>query len=205
MPVEITWLGHASVMIRSTTVIYIDPWKLPKSSPRADIILLTHEHRDHYSEKDIQLISHNSTRVVAPMSTPVVTDTIAPGKVITIQGVSIQAVHAYNIGKAFHPKTNSWVGYIVDLDGKKIYHTGDTDRIPEMKNISVDLAFLPVGGTYTMDAQEASEAAKDIKTRFIIPIHFGDIVGSHKDAKKLAELCTCNVRILEPGETINLD
>jgi L-ascorbate metabolism protein UlaG (beta-lactamase superfamily) len=205
MPVEVTWLGHASVMIRSTLTVYIDPWKIGKSPQRADIILLTHEHYDHYSEKDIRLISNDSTRVVAPMSLPTVTDHISPGETLTIQNVSIQAIPAYNLSKSFHPKEKSWVGYVIDMGGKKIYHTGDTDRIPEMKDIAVDIAFLPVGGTYTMDALEASEAAKDISARFIIPIHFGDIVGSHKDAQKLADLSECNINILQPGESLNLD
>lgn len=205
MPVRITWLGHASVMIKATATVYIDPWKISKSSPRADIVLLTHDHGDHYSESDVKIISDASTRVVAPMSTKLVTDTIAPGKSLAIKDVTIKAVPAYNTNKAFHPKTNAWVGYIVDIGGKKIYHTGDTDRIPEMMRITADLAFIPVGGTYTMDASEASEAVKDIKASIVIPIHFGDIVGSIKDAEKFAKLCACDVRILHPGESIDID
>jgi L-ascorbate metabolism protein UlaG (beta-lactamase superfamily) len=205
MPVRITWLGHASVMIKATATVYIDPWKISKSSPRADIVLLTHDHGDHYSESDVKIISDASTRVVAPMSTRLVTDTIAPGQSLAIKDVTIKAVPAYNVSKAFHPKANAWVGYIVDIGGKKIYHTGDTDRIPEMMRITADLAFIPVGGTYTMDASEASEAVKDIKASIVIPIHFGDIVGSIKDAEKFAKLCACNVRILQPGESIDID
>lgn len=205
MPVRITWLGHASVMIKATATVYIDPWKISKSSPRADIVLLTHDHGDHYSESDVKIISDTSTRVVAPMSTRLVTDTIAPGQSLAIKDVTIKAVPAYNVSKAFHPKANAWVGYIVDIGGKKIYHTGDTDRIPEMMRITADLAFIPVGGTYTMDASEASEAVKDIKASIVIPIHFGDIVGSIKDAEKFAKLCACDVRILQPGESIDID
>ena len=205
MPVRITWLGHASVMIKATATVYIDPWKISKSSPRADIVLLTHDHGDHYSESDVKIISDASTRVVAPMSTKIVTDTITPGQSLAIKDVTIKAVPAYNVSKAFHPKVNAWVGYIVDIGGKKIYHTGDTDRIPEMMRIKADLAFIPVGGTYTMDASEASEAVKDIKASIVIPIHFGDIVGSIKDAEKFAKLCACDVRILHPGESIDID
>jgi L-ascorbate metabolism protein UlaG (beta-lactamase superfamily) len=205
MPVRITWLGHASVMIKATATVYIDPWKISKSSPRADIVLLTHDHGDHYSESDVKIISDASTRVVAPMSTKIVSDTITPGQSLAIKDVTIKAVPAYNVSKAFHPKANAWVGYIVDIGGKKIYHTGDTDRIPEMMRITADLAFIPVGGTYTMDASEASEAVKDIKASIVIPIHFGDIVGSIKDAEKFAKLCACDVRILHPGESIDID
>jgi L-ascorbate metabolism protein UlaG (beta-lactamase superfamily) len=205
MPVRITWLGHASVMIKATATVYIDPWKISKSSPRADIVLLTHDHGDHYSESDVKIISDASTRVVAPMSTKIVSDTITPGQSLAIKDVTIKAVPAYNVSKAFHPRANAWVGYIVDIGGKKIYHTGDTDRIPEMMRITADLAFIPVGGTYTMDASEASDAVKDIKASIVIPIHFGDIVGSIKDAEKFAKLCACDVRILHPGESIDID
>jgi L-ascorbate metabolism protein UlaG (beta-lactamase superfamily) len=114
-------------------------------------------------------------------------------------------VPAYNLSKAFHPKAKAWAGYVVEIGGKKIYHTGDTDRIPEMARLSVDVAFIPVGGTYTMDADEASLAVSDIRASMVIPIHFGDIVGSRKDAERLSELCSCEVRILQPGESVDLD
>jgi L-ascorbate metabolism protein UlaG (beta-lactamase superfamily) len=114
-------------------------------------------------------------------------------------------VPAYNREKAFHPKTNGWVGYIVTISGNKIYHTGDTDRIPEMKDLVVDAVVIPVGGTYTMDAKEASEAIKDIKTIYAIPIHYGDIVGTRKDAEKFAGLCSCDVRRLNPGEYLDIE
>jgi L-ascorbate metabolism protein UlaG (beta-lactamase superfamily) len=139
------------------------------------------------------------------MSAPLVTDRITPGDNIIIKDVSILAVPAYNMGKAFHPKANGWVGYIITINGNKIYHSGDTDRIPEMKGLVVDVAFMPVGGTYTMDAKEASNAIKDIKTVYAIPIHYGDIVGSRKDAKEFAGLCSCDVRILNPGEYLDLE
>ena len=206
MTVRLTWLGHASVKITSaSTTIYIDPWKIDNPAQRADIILLTHDHYDHYSQTDLKAVSDASTRVVAPMSALLVTDRITPGNNIIIKDVSILAVPAYNLGKAFHPKANGWVGYIVTMGGNKIYHTGDTDRIPEMKGLVVDVALMPVGGAYTMDAKEASDAIKDIKTVYAIPIHYGDIVGSRKDAKEFAGLCSCDVRILNPGEYLDIE
>jgi L-ascorbate metabolism protein UlaG (beta-lactamase superfamily) len=206
MTVRLTWLGHASVKITSaSTTIYIDPWKIDNPAQRADIILLTHDHYDHYSQADIKAVSDTSTRVLAPMSAPLVTDRITPGNNMDIKDVSILAMPAYNLGKAFHPRTNGWVGYIVTVGGIKIYHTGDTDRIPEMKGLVVDAAFMPVGGTYTMDAKEASDAVKDIKTVYAIPIHYGDIVGSRKDAKEFAGLCSCDVLILNPGEYLDIE
>lgn len=204
MAVHITWLGHASVRITgSSATVYIDPWKV-SGKAHADIVLLTHDHYDHYSESDIKVISDNSTRVVAPMPTPLVTDRIAAGSSLTIRDVTVQAIPAYNLSKAFHPKANGWVGYIVTIDGKKIYHPGDTDRIPEMKGLAVDVAFIPVGGTFTMDAQEAALVLKDIRTKQAIPIHYGDIVGSRKDAERFSKLCTCDVSILNPGESLDI-
>lgn len=206
MAIRMTWLGHASVKIESpTTTLYVDPWKLGKYAQRADIILLTHDHYDHYSEEDIKSVSDASTSVVAPMATKFVTDLITPGKLLNIRDVTIQAVPAYNIQKAFHPRSNGWVGYVMTLSGRRIYHPGDTDRIPEMKGLSVDVSFLPVGGTYTMDAREASQAIKDIKTTYAIPMHYGDIVGTRKDAEEFAGLCACAVHILSPGEHLDID
>ena len=204
MAVRITWIGHASVKITgSSATIFIDPWKITREG-HADIILLTHDHYDHYSESDIKVLKGESTRVVAPMSTPLVTDLIAAGTSITIGDIAVQAVPAYNLSKAFHPKANGWVGYVVTIDGKKIYHPGDTDRIPEMKGLSVDAAFMPVGGTYTMDAEEAAKVLKDIKTTHAIPIHYGDIVGTRKDAERFSRLCSCEVNVLDPGTSIEI-
>jgi len=206
MSIEIMWLGHASVMIQSDeTVIYIDPWKVTPSLSKADVILLTHDHYDHYSEDDIVMLSSQSTRVVAPMKTPLVSDTIAVGDVISMNTFSVQAVASYNIEKDFHPKENGWVGYVVAIGGKKIYHAGDTDRIPEMKDIRVDLVLLPVGGTYTMDAKDAREAIKDLEPLHVIPIHFGDIVGSRHDAEQLLDVENSKIHILNPGESFMLE
>lgn len=206
MTVEITWLGHASVMIRSgKTVLYIDPWKIGPASQKADIILLTHDHYDHYSPDDISLLSKDATRIVAPMSTQIVTDMIKPGESLEIDDVIVQALPAYNIDKNFHPRAMGWVGYVVNTPGKKIYHTGDTDFIPEMKGIVVDVALMPVGGTYTMTAEDAGNALKTMQAGHVIPIHFGDIVGSEKDARRLSEISTASVHVLRPGESFTLD
>jgi len=199
MTVRITWLGHASVMITgSSATIFIDPWKTTRKE-RADIILLTHDHYDHYSESDINALLGASTRVVAPMSTPLVTDVVAPGESLSVKDIEVRAVPAYNVDKAFHPKANGWVGYVVSLDGKRIYHTGDTDRIPEMKGLSVDAALVPVGGTYTMAAREAADAVNALKPKMAIPIHYGDIVGSLDDAEKFKKLAKIPVEIIPVG------
>lgn len=205
--IKIEWLGHAAVRIISDKIIYIDPYQI-NSSEKADLILITHGHYDHCSVEDIQKISKPETIIVAT------TDCISkfagkvevanvkliePGKKIDIEGVKIEAVHAYNPKKQFHPKSNDWVGYIVEVNGKRIYHAGDTDIIPEMKKIKADIALLPIGGTYTMTPEEAAEAANIINPKIAIPIHFGAIIGTKADAEKFKALCRCKSKILNPS------
>ncbi len=205
MAVEVMWLGHASIMVRTEkAVIYIDPWKVDKSLPSADIILLTHDHYDHYSVDDVNLLKTGRTRIVAPMNAEVVTDPIMPGDSLSLGDVLVEALPAYNINKEFHPKKNNWVGYVVNIMGRRIYHTGDTDHIPEMKDLKVDVALMPVGGMYTMTADEAGRALEDIRADHAIPIHFGDIVGSNKDAQRLSQIAPCTVHVLSPGESFAL-
>lgn len=120
-----------------------------------------------------------------------------PGDSLKIEGVAIEAVPAYNTDKPNHPKVNGWVGFIIEMGGSRIYHAGDTDLIPEMDEIKADIALLPVGGTYTMTAEEAAQAAERINPQVAIPMHYGEIVGSRADAEKFKRLCSCEVRILE--------
>jgi L-ascorbate metabolism protein UlaG (beta-lactamase superfamily) len=206
MSLSITWLGHASVLASNGNLnIYFDPWKLGGELPSADIILVTHEHHDHYSEPDIKMISRPGTRVVAPMKAPLVTDVVKPGEKISIGDIEISAVPAYNIGKGFHPKSNNWAGFIVNIDGRRIYHSGDSDRIPEMKGIKTDIAVLSSGGTYTMTADEAASAVLDVGAKIAIPIHWGDIVGSLDDALEFKRLAGCDVSLLKKNESLILD
>ncbi len=196
---NIHWLGHASIKISAERLIYIDPWKLGKDEPTAELILITHAHYDHCSPEDVQKIYGEQTTVVCPpdcvAKLPGKVETIRPGERLTVEGVQIEAVPAYNVSKGFHPRANGWVGYIVTVGGKRIYHAGDTDLIPEMEQLKVDVAMLPVGGTYTMDAREAAEAANKITPQVAIPIHWGDIVGSVRDAEKFSQLCRVPVEI----------
>jgi len=205
MAVEVMWLGHASIMVRTeSTVIYIDPWKIGKNLPPADIILLTHDHYDHYSVDDVNFLKTGRTRIVAPMNADLVTDPILPGDSLSLGDILVEAIPAYNITKEFHPRKNNWVGYVVNIMGMRVYHTGDTDRIPEMMDLKVDVALMPVGGTYTMTADEAGRALEDIRADHAIPIHFGDIVGSNKDAQRLSQIAPCAVHVLSPGEAFTL-
>ncbi|MDD3725892.1 MAG: MBL fold metallo-hydrolase [Candidatus Ratteibacteria bacterium] len=188
---NIKWLGHSSVLIeKEGRYIYIDPWKIKISEPKADVVLITHPHYDHYSPEDIDKIRKEETIIIGP---PDViekikgnTKKIKPQEEIELPFVKIKGVPAYNINKNFHPKSNNWVGYIIQFSDGSIYVTGDTDFIPEMKCLNVDIVLLPIGGTYTMDAEEAGEAVNNMNVKVAIPIHYGEIVGNKKDAERFA-------------------
>jgi L-ascorbate metabolism protein UlaG (beta-lactamase superfamily) len=187
----ITWYGQSSLRIDTgKTVIYIDPVKV-SSDMKADAILVTHSHGDHYSKADIEKLSKKGTRLITSFAAEGAEET-APGKKFDINGISVEAVPAYNIVKANkHPKANGFVGYILTIDGVRVYHAGDTERIPEMKKFSADIAFLPLGQKYTMNSvEEAVDAAVDVKAKIAVPMHFGKYEGTAADALKFEELAT---------------
>jgi len=202
--IQIEWLGHASIFIKANNkTIYIDPYDIGNIKDKADIIIITHNHYDHCSVADIKKIIKKETIAVIPAdcqssinksSIEIYTKILEPKSSLSIDGVRILAVPAYNINKPFHPKEEYWNGYVLDINGTRIYHSGDTDLIPEMKNLSgkIDIAFLAIGGTYTMNSNEASEAASIIKPKLAIPIHYGKIIGKDSDALNFVQLCKQN-------------
>jgi L-ascorbate metabolism protein UlaG (beta-lactamase superfamily) len=203
------WLGHAAFRLDGPPMVYFDPFRLKGGLPRADIILISHEHSDHCSPDDIRRIAGPETVIVA--SPPAAKKlggsarVLSPGERTSVGGVDIEAVPAYNVrrfrspGVPFHPRASKHVGFIVTVGGERVYFAGDTDHIPEMAGIDCDVALLPVGGTYTMDAEEAAQAAAAIGPKVVVPMHWGagGVVGTRSDAERFAGLYG--------GETIILD
>jgi len=189
---HIHWLGHDSFRVDGPVTIYVDPWQLPPGVPQADLVLVTHDHYDHCSPDDVKKISKADTVVVtiaaAAKQLKGNVQVVKPGDSLTVKGIPIEVVPAYNVNKKFHPKNAQHVGFIFTVDGQRIYHAGDTDFIPEMKGFKVDVALLPVSGTYVMTADEAVQAAKAINPKTAIPMHYGEIVGDKSDAERFREL-----------------
>jgi L-ascorbate metabolism protein UlaG (beta-lactamase superfamily) len=204
---NIHWLGHDSFRIQAKNLeIYIDPYQLQGNHPPADLILITHDHGDHCSPGDVAKIQKADTAIVTiPAAAAKLNGkihTVQPGDDITVKGIPIQTVPAYNVNKfrrpgvPFHPPESGHVGYILTVEGVRIYHAGDTDFIPEMKSIRVDVALLPVSGTYTMTAEEAIQAASAIQPQVAIPMHIGRDIGALDDRERFKAGCSVPVELL---------
>lgn len=191
-------LCHSSIKISREKVIYIDPYKIDKDYNDADIIFITHDHYDHYSEVDIDKVKKDNTVIVAPegILTKLLRKgfrqdniiTVDPGDCDMLLGIKFETISAYNINKPFHKKENGWVGYIIEIKGIRYYIAGDTDITEENKNVKCDIAFVPVGGTYTMDFKEAAQLVNRIKPKIAVPIHYGSVVGTKQDAIDFVKL-----------------
>jgi len=207
--VKISWLGHDGFKIKNAKTVYVDPYEI-KGGEEADILLISHNHEDHCSPEDVKkIVSQKTTIVTTAESKRKLSKMKAkeilvarPGQKIILDDVSIETVPAYNVNKfrspghPFHPKENEMLGFIVTMNGVRIYHAGDTDLIPEMERFNVDVACLPVSGTYVMTAEEAVESTRHIKLKVAIPMHYGSIVGDDRDAERFKTLASCEVRIL---------
>ncbi len=211
MGVTLVWYGHDAFRVGGPPIVYIDPWNLPDDLPLADVVLITHDHYDHCSVDDVEKVLGPDTVIVGPQSAldklrslDATHRAVKPGDHRAIGHLTLEVVPAYNVNKRFHPRSARHVGYVLEMHNVRIYHAGDTDVIPEMKNIRCDIALLPVSGTYVMDAKEAAEAASIIQPRLVIPMHYGAIVGKRTDAERLARLTDVPVRILEPEEAIEV-
>jgi L-ascorbate metabolism protein UlaG (beta-lactamase superfamily) len=203
---NIHWLGHSSFRVEGDgLVIYIDPWQL-KNGPKADIILITHDHRDHRSPEDIAKIRKEDTIIVttekAAEGLKGQVEIVKSGDSLTVKSIPIEVVPAYNVNKfrspgtPYHPKESGHVGFIFTMEGHRIYHTGDADPIPEMETIQADIVMLPVSGTYVMTVEEAIDVAQKIKPQVAIPMHMGRSIGSMEDARRFKDGSAIPVEIL---------
>ena len=191
-------LTHSSIRISKNKIIYIDPFNIEKNYNDADLIFITHDHYDHYSEEDIDKVKKDYTVFIVPeeLLTKLLKKGIRQDCIITAQpnqtkrilGIRFETVPAYNVNKTFHPKENGWVGYIVDIEGIRYYIAGDTDINEDNKKVQCDVALVPVGGTYTMDFKEAARLINEIKPKIAVPIHYGSIVGTKQDAIDFVKL-----------------
>ena len=197
-------LFHSSIRISKGKVIYIDPYNIQKNYMDADLIFITHSHFDHYSKEDIEKVKKENTIIIVPqdLKEKAINDgfsennvlTVIPNKEYLVNDISFRTVPAYNIDKNFHPKSNNWVGYIIQIDNLKYYIAGDTDANEDNKKVICDIAFVPVGGTYTMKADEAAQFVNHIKPKIAIPIHYGSIVGTKNDAKTFVSLLDSKIK-----------
>ena len=201
---NIQWLGHSTIKILGDKIIYIDPYNIKEDFNDADIIIITHNHYDHFSKADLNKCRNSNTRIVITedLYEEVIqlgfykekVRTVLPNNNYIIEGLSFSTIPAYNIDKQFHPKNNNWVGYVININNTTCYIAGDTDITDEARKVKCDVAFLPVGGTYTMDYNEASDLANDIKPKIVIPIHYGTIVGTIQDALKFKSNLNSNIK-----------
>jgi len=185
--------------------IYIDPFKISGQPNDADFILITHDHYDHFSPEDIKSVAGPHTILVVPEKMERKTEEIAkqfseivtvkPGAVCKAGNLELETVPAYNIMKPFHPKNAGWVGYILQIDGRRIYVAGDTDATKEAKAVQCDVALIPIGGFYTMDAKKAAELINTIRPDVAIPVHYGELVGKPEDGETFAGMVKAPTRV----------
>ena len=195
---NIKLLGHSGVKLLGNKIIYIDPYKLGTKYNDADYIFITHNHYDHYSPEDILKVKNESSVIII---TPDLKEdvlalgfsennivTVTPENSYELNDIKFFTTYSYNKEKAFHPKSNNWVGYIISMNNMSYYIAGDTDYTDDLKSVKCDIALVPVGGTYTMDYKDAANLVNEIRPKVAIPIHYGSIVGTRDDAEKFSEL-----------------
>lgn len=195
-------------------VLYLDPYQLKEDPHDADLVLITHEHYDHYSPEDLGKVAEDKTQYVFPES---MREKIAeertdlqgrvhylrPGQMINWEGIQITGIWAYTIGKDFHPREEGWLGYLIDDQKQKVYVAGDTDATAEAKAVVCDIALIPCGGRYTSDPEQAAELANAIAPDIVIPSHYGSVIGDASCAERFERLVDPQIRVERKMEYLN--
>lgn len=202
---RITVNAQSSIRIAAEKTLYFDPFRLENEPHDADVIFVTHAHFDHFSPEDVEKIAKTDTLYVFPASMkadakkagipPKSAIFLNPGDKTEVCGFPVEAVPSYNTDKPMHPKKNGWLGYVVTVDGERIYVSGDMDATPEAAALDCNTALIPIGGTYTMNPKEAAALINEMKPKTVIPTHYGSVVGSPKDGKTFAALVDPAVRV----------
>ncbi len=197
-------LYHSSIKMSKEKIMYFDPYKINKEYKDADIIFITHGHYDHFSEEDIEKIKKDNTLIVAPIDLceKIREDGfkekniigVEPNNTYEVDGIKFDTIPSYNVDKPFHPKENKWVGYVLNIKGERYYIAGDTDINEDDKKVKCDIAFVPVGGTYTMTHKEAAKLINIIQPKIAVPIHYGSVTGTKEDAKKFVRELRPNIQ-----------
>ena len=204
MNLSITVNTQSSIRIADKElVIRFDPYKITGEPQDADLIFFTHDHYDHFSPEDIQKVCKPDSMLTAPKKMQAQVKKLgnknitllAPGETSSVRGINVETVASYNFLKPFHPKSNGNLGYIITLDSQRIYVAGDTDAVREAKAVRCDIAFVPIGGTFTMNAKEAAALINTIQPKIAVPTHYGSIVGKMSDGEVFRKL------VKEPIET----
>ena len=201
---KITVNTQSSIRIEAEKIIYFDPFKITTAANDADVVFITHEHFDHFSPEDIQKVQKPNTVFVAPKSMESALKKagyseltlLTPGDKTKVLDIPVEAIPAYNIMKPFHSKKNGWLGYIVTVEGQRIYVAGDTDVTSEAKAVSCDIAMIPIGGTYTMNHTKAADFINELHPKTVIPTHYGSIVGSADSGKAFQELVQSDIEVV---------
>lgn len=200
---KIEVLCHSSIKITKGVIIYFDPFKIKKEYHDADLIFITHSHYDHFSPEDINKVRKEGTIIIATedLLDKLLTLGFTKESIIivkqnenfNVKDINFKTIPAYNTNKNFHPKENNWVGYLLTLDNTTYYIAGDTDITKENRKVRCDVAFVPVGGTYTMTVEEAAKLINEIKPKIAIPTHYGEIVGDTSDKERFVKLINTDI------------